>query len=184
MKIHIFGASGSGVTTTGRLLAQKLNFDYFDSDDYFWELSDVPFTIRKNEEQRNSSIQLDLSKSENWILGGSIFQWNADFPDFDIAIFLWLPPQIRIERLREREFKRYGKIIYEDPDRIKQFKDFIAWASDYDTVPEAVNRNFKAHEQWLESLKCPTLRIMGDLSINERIEIIVSKLETDKMIGE
>lgn len=35
MKIHIFGASGSGVTTLGNALANQLNIPYFDSDHYF-----------------------------------------------------------------------------------------------------------------------------------------------------
>ncbi|WP_228410094.1 shikimate kinase [Chryseobacterium viscerum] len=35
MKIHIFGASGSGVTTLGKALSEELNLEYFDSDDFF-----------------------------------------------------------------------------------------------------------------------------------------------------
>ncbi|CAC9976206.1 hypothetical protein FLAPXU55_03930 [Flavobacterium panici] len=37
MKIHIFGASESGVTTAGEALSKKLDIPYFDSDTYFWE---------------------------------------------------------------------------------------------------------------------------------------------------
>lgn len=177
MKIHIFGASGSGVTTTGKTLAQKLNFDYFDSDDYFWESSETPFTIKRKEAERNSKIIADLNASQNWILGGSIFQWNADFPDFDLVVFLWIPSEIRIERLHEREFKRYGNVIYNDPKRIKQYEDFISWASDYDNHYGIANRNLKAHEEWLEKISFPVLRIMGDLTIEQRIELIIEKLQ-------
>jgi shikimate kinase len=35
MKIHLFGASCSGVTTTGTALAGATGFPYFDSDAYF-----------------------------------------------------------------------------------------------------------------------------------------------------
>ncbi|CAI8903162.1 hypothetical protein EMIT036CA2_50372 [Chryseobacterium sp. IT-36CA2] len=35
MRIHIFGASGSGVTTLGKALSEKLNIEYLDSDDFF-----------------------------------------------------------------------------------------------------------------------------------------------------
>ncbi len=58
MKIHIFGASGSGVTTTGNALAEKLNYQYLDSDAYFWESSAVPFTVKRNPEERNSKVCL------------------------------------------------------------------------------------------------------------------------------
>ena len=33
--IIVFGASGSGCTTLGRALARQLNFEHFDTDDFF-----------------------------------------------------------------------------------------------------------------------------------------------------
>jgi cytidylate kinase len=39
MKLHILGASGSGVSTLGRELATRLNVPYFDADDFYWEKS-------------------------------------------------------------------------------------------------------------------------------------------------
>jgi adenylate kinase family enzyme len=35
-RIHLMGASGSGVTTLGRALAARLALPHHDSDDYFW----------------------------------------------------------------------------------------------------------------------------------------------------
>ncbi|MEM6738348.1 MAG: shikimate kinase [Bacteroidota bacterium] len=37
MQIHIFGASGSGVTTIGKALSKELDLSYFDTDDYYWK---------------------------------------------------------------------------------------------------------------------------------------------------
>lgn len=37
--IHIYGASGSGTSTLERYLAEKFNFAFLDSDDYFWLLA-------------------------------------------------------------------------------------------------------------------------------------------------
>ena len=34
--IIIFGSAGSGKTTLGKLVAKKLDFPYFDIDDYIW----------------------------------------------------------------------------------------------------------------------------------------------------
>ncbi|MBW1655302.1 shikimate kinase [Flavobacterium quisquiliarum] len=179
MKIHIFGASGSGVTTTGKEIAQKLNLDYFDSDDYFWKNTEVPFTQRNSPEERNSKIKSDLNSSKNWVLGGSIFQWGeAIFPSFDLVIFLWIPADIRIERLKARELERYGDIIFTDPQRIKQFEDFLIWSADYDLNTGIANRTRQSHEEWLLSLDFPILRIIGDTTIEERIEIILQKISS------
>lgn len=177
MKIHIFGASGSGVTTTGEALAEKLNVTYFDSDAYFWESTEPPFTIRRDPDERNSKIKSELDNLDNWILGGSIFQWGENiFPDFDLVIYLWIPSEIRIERLKKREFERYGNIIHTDPERIKQYENFMIWASDYDANTGIASRNFEAHQNWLERIKFPVLKISGDLTLTQRIELILEKI--------
>lgn len=178
MKIHIFGASGSGVTTTGEALSKKLNIPYFDSDAYFWEKTQTPFTVRRDPDERNSKIQSDLKNQEKWILGGSIFEWGEKvFPVFDLVIFLYIPSEIRMERLKKREFERYGNVIYTDPERIKQFEDFITWASDYDDSKGIASRNLKAHENWLATLNFPILKISGDLTVSQRIELILEKIK-------
>lgn len=178
MKIHIFGASGSGVTTTGEALSRKLDIPYFDSDAYFWEVTETPFTTRRNPDERNSTIQSELENQENWILGGSIFEWGENvFPDFDLVVFLWIPPEIRMERLKKREFERYGNVIYTKPERIKQFEDFITWASDYDDSKGIASRNLQAHENWLTSIQSPILRISEDLTVGQRIELILKKIK-------
>jgi len=44
--IIIFGSPGSGKTTLGKLAAKKLDFPYFDIDDYIWRKdTDKPFTV-------------------------------------------------------------------------------------------------------------------------------------------
>ncbi|MBF4516879.1 AAA family ATPase [Flavobacterium sp. ANB] len=182
MKIHIFGASGSGVTTTGEALSEKLNVQYLDSDAYFWELTEPPFTVRRNPDERNFKIKSDLENLDNWILGGSVFQWGENvFPDFDLVIYLWIPSEIRIERLKKREFERYGNIIYTQPERIKQFEDFMTWASDYDNNTGIASRNFEAHENWMKTIKYPILKISGDLTLDERIELIIEKIQLEKL---
>jgi adenylate kinase family enzyme len=53
-RIHITGASGSGVTSLGRALADALALPHHDTDDYLWQptippyrkLRDVPDRLR------------------------------------------------------------------------------------------------------------------------------------------
>ena len=42
--IHIYGASGSGTSTLGRYLGDKLGYFFMDTDDYFWLPTDPPYT--------------------------------------------------------------------------------------------------------------------------------------------
>lgn len=181
MKLHIFGASGSGVTTLGQLLAEKLGLTYFDSDDYFWIKTEPPFTNRRNPNERNQLITKGISETENWILGGSVIDWGENlFPSFDLIIFLYLPNEIRIERLKKRELEKYGDIIYIDEKRAKKFNDFIAWATDYDNSTGLANRTLNAHETWLKQTKSPILKIIGNQTVDENLKIILDKLNKQK----
>lgn len=184
MKLHILGASGSGVTTLGQLLANKLGLKYFDSDDYFWIKTEPPFTLRRDSDLRNNLTIKDIRKAENFILGGSIINWGDNlFPDFDLIIFLYLPSEIRLERLKKREFERYGNIIYTDEKRAKQFNDFIIWATDYDNETGLANRTLKAHQTWLKQKQSPILKIIGDKTLDEKLKLILDKLTDEGIVS-
>lgn len=43
LRLHIFGASGSGVSTLGNTLKNLWGIPYFDTDDYFWIPTEPPF---------------------------------------------------------------------------------------------------------------------------------------------
>lgn len=177
MKLHVFGAAGSGVTTLGEALSKKLGIPYFDSDDYFWLKTHPPFTQRRAPIERNELLLKDLQQSKGWILGGSIINWGEDlFLNFDLVVFLYLPKEIRMERVRKREWERYGEVIFENPERQEQYQKFIAWAADYDEASGIAGRTLKAHQLWLEKITFPILEIIGDLSVEERERRVMDKL--------
>lgn len=169
MKVHLFGTSGSGVTTLGRRLANELAYPYFDTDDYFWLKTDPPFRERRSAAQRNALLTDDLQSHSGWLLGGSVISWGEEWlTAFDMAIFVWTPPAIRMVRLQKRELERYGTIILEDEERKRQYDAFIAWALDYDFGKADTGRTRMAHEMWMKKLACPLLRIEDDATVDER----------------
>lgn len=178
MRIHILGASGSGVTTLGKALAEELNYSYFDSDAYFWLPSEPPFINRRRPLERNALLTAEISQYEDWVLGGSMYNWNVEpLFDFDLVVFLWLPPTVRLQRLRDREYARYGDIIYNDPERKQQYEKFITWAQDYDIASGLATRNIKAHEAWLETLSVPILQLRGDLTVHQRLDAVLQAMD-------
>ena len=177
MKAHVFGASGSGVTTLGEYLSEQLNYPYFDSDDYYWEASTPPFTRRRNPDERNVRLANALAPHPDWILGGSIVGWGW-LPVFDLAVFLWLPPDVRMDRLEKREYERYGTEIRSDPKRRRQHEEFIEWAAGYDhSTSTSKGRTLTAHENWMGNLPCPVLEIRGDWSVGHRAELVLERMK-------
>lgn len=179
MKIHIFGASASGVTTLGVQLSKELKVPYYDSDEFFWLKTAVPFTAKRDPKIRNKMISEQLNNNQDFILGGSIIHWGENvFPDFDLIVFLYLSPKIRMERLKSREMQRYGEIIILDPERKEQYEKFIAWAEDYDHDSGIAERTFKAHKEWLSIQEnSRIIEITKNLEVSEKIQLILEEIK-------
>ncbi len=46
--IHLYGASGSGTSTIGRYISETSGYYFMDTDDYFWEPTNPPYTTKRN----------------------------------------------------------------------------------------------------------------------------------------
>lgn len=169
-KIHILGAAGSGTTTLGASLSEILPHKHLDTDDYFWSSK---YTEQRQVDARRNMLKQDLLLNEKWILSGAVCGWGDVFkPYFDLLIFLWIPQEVRLQRLEEREFKRYGHEILKGGSKYSQSKKFLQWASLYDEAGREV-RSKILHEQWMAELTCPILRIEDDCSVEEKVNIVL-----------
>ncbi|GAB4496865.1 MAG: AAA family ATPase [Saprospiraceae bacterium] len=176
-RIHILGAPGSGVTTLGKALADRLGFSHFDTDDYYWFTDDpLPFKRKRNPEHRRQLLKRDLEKSESWVLSGALCGWGDVFiPKFDMVVYLWLPAEIRLARIREREARRYGaERVSPGGDLNVVFEKFLSWAAAYDVE----NRNIRSRAselRWLEQLTCPVLKIEEEMPTSDWVEFVLKK---------
>jgi adenylate kinase family enzyme len=179
MKIHIVGAAGAGKTTLGKTMAQRLNVPHFDSDDYFWVDTDVAFTVKRDPTLRNAIILDDLAAHNGWILSGSMVSWGKVWETmFDLVVFLRIPHEIRMQRLHDREYERYGDDLYNDPERVILYKEFMDWARGYDNNTTN-GRTLAVHQQWLKKVNCPILEINGDYSNDDRIQLITEAISVN-----
>ena len=160
-RIHIFGASGSGTTTLGKALAKQLSLTFFDADDYYWQKTEPPFTLKVLPPQRITNLKSDLDRAQNWVLSGSLVSWGDVFiPLFTLAIFTTLPHDLRLKRLRQRETERYGARIEASGDMYESSQAFLDWASSYDTAG-LEQRSLYTHQQWMENLNCHVLNLQS-----------------------
>lgn len=176
--IHILGASGSGTTTLGKALSEELNFTHFDSDDYFWVPTNPPFIKKRTVEERQNLLMKDVCSHEKWVISGSFYGWGDIFiSKFDLVVYLWIPSELRLERLSKRETMRFGKDrISCGGDMYENHKNFIEWASKYD-IGGLDMRSKSTHEKWLKKIKCPILRMEREISVDESISVVKSKIK-------
>jgi adenylate kinase family enzyme len=174
-RIYITGASGSGVTTLGAALAAELDCPHHEVDAIFWEPTDPPFQRPRALADRQARLREAAGASDRWVISGSLDGWgDLAIPRMELAVFLWIPPALRIERLHLRERERHpaearapGGAMHEN------FKTFIAWAERYDTAGME-QRSRVRHEAWLAALPCPVLRIAGDTTLADRVARVLA----------
>ncbi len=169
-RIHIFGASGSGTTTMAAAIAERFGHSHLDVDSFFWEKTDPPFTKIREVPARQRMLAEALDAHPRWVLSGSLCGWGDIFiPRFELAIFLLIPPELRMCRIMAREQLRYGDAIAEGASMHAHHLEFIEWARQYDTADESM-RSLRLHERWMTTLRCTCIRLDGDLTTEERID--------------
>lgn len=175
-RIHILGASGSGTTTLARALADDLAMPTFDSDDFFWIRTDPPFRTIRPRDERMAMLLAALAPFESWSLSGSMVGWDGEIaPRFTLVVYLWVPPEIRMARLLERERARYGDRIQPGGPMHEASVTFLQWAAAYDSAG-IEQRSRVLHQHWLASVRAPVLRIEGDTSPAERLSLVKGAL--------
>jgi thymidylate kinase len=103
----------------------------------------------------------ELDAHESWVLEGSLLKWgDALIPRFNLVVFLTVDPEVRMERLRQRERLRYGPRVEPGGDMVEQSAAFLRWAAAYDTAG-LEQRSRVGHETWLAKIKVPVLRLDG-----------------------
>lgn len=172
MRIHIFGAAGSGTSTLGEALSKKYGYKFIDVDNFYWLDTFVPFTKAREKNLRVKMLKEEIEKYENCIICGAVCVWGDELiPYFDLVIKLETPTPLRIKRLRERELKRFGERIQEGGDMYYNHLRFIEWAKVYDDGDVDVRSN-KLHNHWLKKINSKVLILDGSKEIEELINLI------------
>lgn len=172
-RIHIFGASGSGTSTLGRALAVELNIPHLDTDAYYWKLTDPPFTYKREPAERLRRIYCDIEGEMSWVLSGSLCGWGDPLiPHFTVAVFLFLEPAERMQRLAVRECSRYGDRILPSGDLCTAHLEFMDWARSYDSA-QTPTRSLDLHERWMNELPCPLIKLDSSRPVEELVREVV-----------
>ena len=170
--IHIYGASGAGTTTIGKCISDKLGYFFMDTDNYFWESTDPPYTTKRSAPDRLTLMKRDLAKYNKVVISGSLVDWGDELiPLFTLAIRVETDTSIRIDRLKQREREHFGNRVEPGGDMYENHQEFIAWASSYDSGGLNMRSNSK-HDEWQKLLRCPQLLLDGSLPVEKSLEII------------
>jgi adenylate kinase family enzyme len=179
LKIHLLGASGSGTSSIGKKIAESLQIPFFESDDIFWEETSIPFTQKRDIEIRKTILNDIINKNENWVISGSALKWGDKLLQVsDLIILITCPTSVRIQRIKGREFKRFGKRLLPGNDMYQNHFEFLNWASSYDTGGMDM-RSLQSERTWLSRASCTT-KIVENIDIDHSIKSILSDIQEMK----
>ncbi|WP_285042117.1 AAA family ATPase [Plantibacter sp. LMC-P-059a] len=169
-RVHVMGASGSGVTTLGRALADHWSAAHADADDYFWVPTDPPYVTKRADAERVRLMREMFVPREAWVLSGSMPGWGDEIvAECDAVVFVVLDPAERLRRLEAREVERRAGERFDEA----AWEAFREWAAGYDD-PAFDGRSRASHEAWLATLPQPVLQVDSAMSRSQLVEAVLA----------
>ena len=91
---------------------------------------------------------------------------------FEMMVFLYTTPDIRIRRVHERAIRRFGDRVLEGGDMYESHMRFLKDNKRYETDGSP---NLSEQEEWLNSMSCVKMRLNGEDSPDHNADLIVNR---------
>lgn len=169
--ILVCGLNGSGKSTLGKVLAEKLDYHFIDNEDLFFPKTDPNYTYVsprfKSEVER--LLMDEVKAHKNFVFAAVCGDSGKEILTlYNYAVLIDVPKEIRMQRVRNRSFQKFGNRKLKGGDLYEEEERFFQFVS---------NRPDDYVVQWLQSLYCPTIRIDGAKPVEDNINIILDQIE-------
>jgi len=166
-KIIICGLNGAGKSTLGRLLAEKTEYAFADIEDYYFPQKNV-YENARDEDEVSRLLLSDMLKNDNFIFSAVRGNYSAETEKlFTHAVLLKVPKFVRMERIRQRSYEKFGKRGFKGGDLYEEEKSFF---------DKAESRPENLTELWLNKLDIPTITVDGTQPVEQSIKAVMNFL--------
>ncbi len=170
MGILICGLNGAGKSTIGRMLADRMGYEFIDNEDLWFPKADSSYTFSglRSEEEVIRLLEERISGNNRFVFAAVKGNYGDKLTaSLDHIVLVEVPKQIRSRRVRDRSYQKFGDRILPGGDlHDKEEK----WFSLTDSRPDAYVTD------WLETVDCPVIRIDGTRPVEENVDYLVSVL--------
>lgn len=143
-----------------------------DADDYYWLPTNPMYTTKRPPAERIARMKQDISRFGSVVISGSLVDWGDELISaFTLAVRVVTDTTIRLDRIRRREYEKFGPRIETGGDMHQQHLDFLNWAAGYDDG-DLDTRSRMKHDMWQQKLTCPLLILDGSASLETNFQLI------------
>lgn len=152
----VCGLNGAGKSSFGQRLARETGLDFLDIEDLYFPdrktgESYPPARSRKDVEK---ALETRLRKPGDFILASVKADYGRFSDSIHGVILLNVPQNIRLARIRQRSFDKFGQRMLPGGDLHDSEEAFFSMCA---------GRKNCFVEDWIATLSCPVLRLDGTL---------------------
>ncbi len=169
--IIVCGLNGSGKSTLGKALAEKLDFHFWDNEDLYFPKTtpNYIYSSPRTREEVEKLLFSEIKAHENFVFASVKGDYGEHiYPFFQYAVLIDVAKDIRIQRVRNRSFQKFGSRMLRGGDLYEQEGKFFELVK---------SRPENTVEEWIQSLKCPIIRIDGTKPVEENVAFIIEQLQ-------
>ncbi len=170
--IMVCGLNGSGKSTVGRALAETLGYHFIDNEDLFFTRSapNEPYTNPRTREEAEALLAEEVRTHENFVFAAVKGDYGAEVPPlYTLSVLLEVPKDIRMQRIRQRSYRKFG-------DRMRPGGDLYESEEAFFRFAEAREEDYV--RSWTKMIPCPVIRIDGTQPIDETVANLVKMIRS------
>lgn len=170
--IMICGLNGAGKSTLGAALAEKLNLYLIDHETLYFPATDAlnPYTAPRTHEEVKKILLQELVAHKDFVFTAVKGNYGEPICSlFQYVVLLHTPKEIRMQRVKNRSFQKFGDRIFPGGDLQEQEERFFDFVQ---SRPEHLV------EDWVRTLNFPVLRVDGTAPIEDNVRKIIKWIQS------
>ena len=170
MGVIICGMNGSGKSTLGRAVAEHLGWRFIDNEDLYFPKVDParPYAVERTQAEVERLLLEEVRRDDRFVFAAVRGNYGEKvLPYYKAAVLVEVPRDIRLQRVKERSYGKFGARMLPGGDLYESEKRF------YDLIA-ARPEDYAA--RWLDAVDIPVLRVDGMTPVGENIPLITDWL--------
>ena len=162
-RIIVCGLNGAGKSTFGKALAKKLGVAFFDIEDFYFpdRREGDPYAASLPREEVAARLLAALKNHAAFVLASVTADYGEEAEAcLDRAVFLHVPDGVRMGRVRDRSYAKFGERMLPGGDLYEQEERFFTMAE---------SRTEERITSWLARTALPVVHLDGTAPVEENL---------------